>query len=401
MKRPRWLLTAALLSSLALVAAACGSSSDNGSSSAGGSSQSCTWTIGTMGALSGDYATIGIPIEQGIQYAVDQQNAAGDLPCNLELKKEDSQGSPDKAPALARSLAQESNLVAVVGPYFSGETLAAGPVFDQGNVPFITPSATDPSLADQGWTNFFRAVGNDADQGPTAATFIQQKLKPSKVFVIDDNSQYGKTLAGIVAGKLGSTVTGTAHIDPAETDYSAVVSQVNNAAPDVVYYGGYAPNAGPLALQLKQGGVNATFVSDDGTKDATYGGLAKEAASNTYVTCPCADATKLPAAKSFVSGVKSQYNRLPGTFAADGFDSVNLVAGIIKDQDSSASIESIRSAIVQGLHGLKAEPGITKSYTFAANGEVEIDPLKDIWIYKWDDSAKDFVSEGPAGEVIK
>ena len=34
----------------------------------------CTWIIGTMGALSGDYASIGQPIFQGIEYAVEEVN---------------------------------------------------------------------------------------------------------------------------------------------------------------------------------------------------------------------------------------------------------------------------------------------------------------------------------------
>ena len=61
--------------------------------------QDCTWVIGNMGAHSGDYASVGLPISDGVKYAVDQANAAGDVPCTLEIQSEDSQGSPDQAPA--------------------------------------------------------------------------------------------------------------------------------------------------------------------------------------------------------------------------------------------------------------------------------------------------------------
>ena len=95
------------------------------------------------------------------------------------------------------------------------------------------------------------------------------------------------------------------------------------------------------------------------------------------------------------------YDRPPGTFAADAYDAVNLVADILKDQDSGAAATDIRSAIIDGFGSFDGVQGITKQYTFAANGEVEIDPLKDIWIYEWSDKAGDFVSIGPAGEAIK
>jgi hypothetical protein len=63
-------------------------------------------------------------------------------------------------------------------------------------------------------------------------------------------------------------------------------------------------------------------------------------------------------------------------------------------------VTAIRGDIVSNLKGLNAAQGITKTYTFDDNGEAQIDPLKDIWIYKWSDAAKDFVSLGPAAQVI-
>lgn len=396
MIRSRRLSLLSLMAAVVMVTAACGGS-NNGSS--GGS---CTWSIGTMGALSGPYAALGVAIEHGVAYAVDQAGKNGGLPCTLSLIKEDSQGDPTQAPALARKLAQTSDLVAVIGPYFSGESNASGPIFDAAGIPFITPSATDPAIAEQGWHTFFRAVANDADQGPVAGDYIDSVLKPSTVAVIDDNSDYGKTLAGIVTSKVqssGTTVLGPYHIDPKSNDYSSVVAQVKNGNPQVVYFGGYYSQAGPLEFQLKQGGVNATFVSDDGTKDPAFGPLAKTAAAGAIVTCPCADPTKLPAARSFVKGVTAQFGSV-GTYGADAFDATNLVIDQLKKQSGSASVTDIRSALVTALHGLHAAPGITKTYTFKSDGNLVVDPASDIWIYKWSDSAKDFVSVGPSGQVI-
>ncbi|MEA2487027.1 MAG: branched-chain amino acid transport system substrate-binding protein [Actinomycetota bacterium] len=402
MRRSKWFVLGTSLVAFALVAAACGGN-DNNSSAGGSSNSNCTWTIGTMGALSGDYATIGVPIEQGVEVAVKQANDAGDVPCKLTIDKQDSQGDPNQAAPLARQLVQDQNLVAIIGPYFSGETLATGKIFSSAGVPFITPSATNATIQDQGFSTFFRAVANDNVQGPTAAAYIEKVLKPQTVTVIDDQSDYGKSLAETVAGKLksaGITVQGPLVIDPTETDYSAVVSQVKNTNPDVVYYGGYSAQAGPLDLQLSQAGVKGQFFSDDGTKDSAFGDLAKTAAEGALVTCPCADPTKLPAASDFVAAVKAQFNRNPGTFAADAFDATNLVIAALKQENSGDDVTAIRGDIVSNLKGLNAAQGITKTYTFDDNGEAQIDPLKDIWIYKWSDAAKDFVSLGPASQVI-
>ncbi|MDQ4130574.1 MAG: ABC transporter substrate-binding protein, partial [Actinomycetota bacterium] len=94
----------ALLGALSLVAAACGGDEDEPGPGAQPEDVECTWVIGTMGALSGDAASLGRPIAQGVEYAVNQANESGELPCQLEYQEEDSQGDPTQAPALAEKL---------------------------------------------------------------------------------------------------------------------------------------------------------------------------------------------------------------------------------------------------------------------------------------------------------
>ncbi|MDQ3981604.1 MAG: branched-chain amino acid ABC transporter substrate-binding protein, partial [Actinomycetota bacterium] len=76
--RRRWLVFVAMLSALSLVAAACGGDDEPEDDP---QAQECTWVIGTMGALSGDAASLGKPIAEGVEYAVNQGNESGDVPC--------------------------------------------------------------------------------------------------------------------------------------------------------------------------------------------------------------------------------------------------------------------------------------------------------------------------------
>ena len=398
MKRSRWLALLALLSAVTLVAAACGGDDDDGGNgdASGDAPEDCTWVIGTMGALSGDFATIGEPIFQGIEYAVDELNEAGDLGCTLELASEDSQGNPDQAPALAQSLVEDEELVAVVGPYFSGETLATGEIFSESGIAFVTPSATNETIDDQGYETFFRAVADDGVQGPVAGDYLNSL--GGTVAIVHDNQDYSKGLADAVA----ETVTdgaGPFVINPEETDYSSVVQQVADANPDLVFYGGYSARAGPLLQQLRQGGVEATFVSDDGTKDATFGELAGDSAEGAQVTCPCVDPLGIPEAEAFVAGINEAYDRNPGTFAADAYDATNMVAQVLSEQDAGAEVEEIRAAIVEGLAGISYE-GIANSYAFTETGNLDIGP-EGIYVYEWSDADEDFVSLGPASELIE
>ena len=123
--------------------------------------------------------------------------------CQVKLKQFDSQGSETQAPALAKTAIDDKTVIGIVGPAFSGESKAADPAFNEAGLTTITPSATNPALAKNGWKTFFRALGNDASQGPAAAKYIKDDLKATKVFVMDDASEYGKGLADIVKSDLG------------------------------------------------------------------------------------------------------------------------------------------------------------------------------------------------------
>ncbi len=365
----------ALLLSLGLFAAACGDDSGSSSATTGGGGAATTGgggtaagvkcdgvALGFFGALTGDAANLGVNIEQGAELAVDQFNA-NNPDCQVEMKKFDSQGSPDQAPALAKQAIDDASVIGIIGPAFSGESKVANPLFDEAGLPIITPSATNPGLAEQGWKVFHRALGNDASQGPGAALYIDSTLKAEKVFVLDDASEYGKGLADQVNEALGAKVVGTDTIDPAATDFSATVTKVKDAAPDAVFFGGYYAAAGLLSKQLRDAGVTATLVFGDGVLDPGYieaGGAATEGA---IITCPCAPIDKIEGGADFASAYKDAFGVDAGTYSGEAYDAAGFfLAGIAsgaQDRDSLNTYVSSQSYV-----------GITKTLKFDAQGEI-------------------------------
>ena len=104
-------------------------------------------------------------------------------------------------------------------------------------------------------------LATDAKQGPDVAKYIKDTMKAKSVFVIDDQSEYGKGLADAVRTTLAALATGTDSIDPKAADYSAAVTKVKAANPEVVFYGGYYNEAGKLVKQLRDGGVKVEVSS--------------------------------------------------------------------------------------------------------------------------------------------
>jgi branched-chain amino acid transport system substrate-binding protein len=404
MSRHRWLPLVALLSAVALVAAACGG--DDPETTGGDDPEAqpeCTWVIGTMGALSGDAASLGKPISEGVEYAVQQANDSGEMPCTIELQSEDSQGDPTQAPALAEKLVGTENLIFCACPYFSGETLATGAIFGSAGVA-ISGTGTNETIDEQDppFPTWHRAVAPDNIQAEVAAAYIEGGLQAQTVAVVHDNQDYSKGLADAVAENLGDMAEGPFIINPEEPDFSAVVSQVKDVNPDVVFYGGYTPEAGPLLKQLREAGVQATFVSDDGSKDPTFGDLAgAENAEGALVTCPCADPLKIEAAGDFVEGMQAEFgDKAPGTFAADVYDVTTMVLEGLKEYDGDVEdYTAIRAEVVSIFDNANYE-GVAKTYSWEESGEFVGGP-EDIWIYEWSNDEGNFVSLGPASDLIE
>jgi branched-chain amino acid transport system substrate-binding protein len=365
-RSPWWRLLAVLLG-LSILAAACGDDDDEAESSdegSGGGGGQCPdgMKIGFFGALTGDAANLGINIKNGAELAIDQWNE--DNPdCEITLEDFDSQGDPAQAPALAQQAVEDDNIVAMVGPAFSGESRQANPLFDEAGLPIVTASATAVDLSEQGWTIFHRALANDGAQGPAVANYILNELGATKVAVIDDASEYGKGLADIVNTTLadgGAEVVATDSIDPTADDYSSTVNKVQAAAPEVVFYGGYYAEAGKLAKQLKDAGVDAQFVSGDGSLDPGFIESAGDAAAEGVVlTCPCA-----PSPDDFASAYQDAFDTAPGTYSPEAYDSANIILEAIKAGNYDR--ESINGYITDIDY-----TGITKNFVFDSQGEVE------------------------------
>jgi branched-chain amino acid transport system substrate-binding protein len=383
MKKTRLVRAAALAVSLAFVAAACGDDSDSGSTedttaaaedtatadttapaegdeAAGGATCAEGTSIAFFGALSGDAGNLGQNIKKGAELAVAQFNAAN-AGCQVELKQFDSQGSPDQAPALATEAIADATILGIVGPAFSGESKAVNPLFDEAGLSIITPSATNEALNDNGWKIFHRALAGDDKQGPGIVTYIQNKLAAETVGVIDDASEYGKGIADIVREGLGDKVVASDSIDPAAADFSAAVSKMKDAAPAAIFYGGYYAEAGKLAKQLRDAGVESTLVFGDGVKDIGYIEAAGPAAEGSIITCTCADGGSNA---DFAAAYGEQFpGETPQTYAAEAYDSANAFLAAI------ASGAADRAAVLDFLKSYDAA-GVTKQIKWDETGEV-------------------------------
>jgi branched-chain amino acid transport system substrate-binding protein len=323
-------------------------------------------TIAYAGAESGSNAQLGINIYNAVQLAVNQHNTANPG-CQVAFKKYDTAGDPVQAPSVVTQVVGTKDIIGLVGLPFSGESKATGGIFQTAGLVHITPSATNPSLTQNGWTTFFRALGNDSVQGPAAAKFMTTKLKAKRVCVVQDDSDYGIGLAGTANQALGSVadpacsdkVTGAPN---GQRDFSSTVSKIMAAKPDAVFYSGYYAEAAPFDQQLVNKGYTGYFVGPDGTKDPAFIQQAGNASSNAVFTCPCTDGSLIP---TFAAAYEKVSNgTAPGTFSLEGYDAATvLLKGIDAGNTDRASLLNY----VKNYNG----DALSKHLQWNSNGELK------------------------------
>jgi branched-chain amino acid transport system substrate-binding protein len=318
-----------------------------------------TTTLAYVGAESGANAALGINIFNGIQLAIDQHNKANPG-CQVQFTKFDTEGDPAKAVGPVTQAVKEPNIVGVIGLPFSGESKATGNIFEQQGLVHITPSATNPDLTKNGWTTFFRALGNDSVQGPAAAQFATGTVKAKKVYLVQDDSDYGIGLGTATSAALGKALAGTDKVTTGQKDFSATVSKIINSKADAVYYAGYYAEGAPFDQQLVGKGFKGVFIGPDGAKDDQFIKQAGDASSNAFFTCPCIPGELIP---DFQKAYSAAFNAEPGTYSIEGYDSATiLLSGIDKGKSSRADLLGyVKSYDADGL---------SKHYKWDATGEL-------------------------------
>ena len=324
-----------------------------------------------QGPLSGGEASTGTDEQNAVKYAIKLFNAANPQ-FNVQLVSVDDQGDPSEAAKVAPAIGQNTKIIGLVGPAYSGATIASLPYYKAGRLPLISPSATRVSLtdpknkSDYGQPVFHRVVATDDKQGPALAKFATKGVSSPKVFLFDDQSAYAVPLAGYVKTALKSlkiTLAGTDSV-PADTkDYSATVAKIKSSGANVVIYTGYYSAAAVFVKQMRADAAlkSVVFAGGDGVFNSQFAVLAGDAAEGARLTgvAGLADASKTVAA-AYTKSMGSE----PGVYATESFDAANIfLAGIKAGKlTRNAMLNWVKGGPFTGVGGAK--------YKFNRNGDI-------------------------------
>ncbi|MEW6547024.1 MAG: ABC transporter substrate-binding protein [Bacillota bacterium] len=331
--------------------------------------------IGLNAELTGSIPVVGQSCKNAALMAVDEVNAAGGLEVGgkkykITLIIEDNEDKAESAAAAAQKLINQNQVLAMIGPNASRNAIPAATVAEGAKVPMISPWSTNPKTT-QDKKYVFRACFIDDFQGVVCAKFALKTLGAKKAAVLYDvASEYNKGIAEVFKRTFeaeGGTVVAFETYTTGDKDFSAQLTKIKAAGPDVLFLPNYYSEVPLQVQQALKLGYTGKFLGSDSWGSTDLIKLGGEAMEGHFFSTHYAPDIATPEAQKFINAYKSKYGSTPDDVAALTYDSFGLLFQALK-----AAGKVDREALRDALASIKEYKGVTGQMQFKGTG----DPIK-------------------------
>ena len=310
-----------------------------------------TIKIGAIVAATGPASFLGDPELKTLKHFVTKINAAGGVNGKeLELIAYDTGANPKKAVTFTKRLLHKDNVVAIIGPSTTGETMAIIPIMEKAKTPLLSMGGGVP-IIDPVKPYVFRIVATDR----MACERIMEDLKTRKLnnlALISGSGGFGKSMrkqCKMVAEKVGIKIVADETYGKKDTDMTAQLLKIKNTkGVDTILNPGFGQGPAIVAKNYHQLKMTQPLYESHGVASRKFIEIAGVAANGIrLVSPPVVVADKLsddnPVKKVCVAYTK-EYEKATGSkvssFGGHAYDSLYAVVEAIKAGDGSA--QSIR-----------------------------------------------------------
>lgn len=346
--------------------------------------------IGLIAYLGGDAITIassGQPALNGAQLAVDQINQRGGLRVAgnsypVQLVVQAIENNVEQAVDATRRLIEDEGVVAIVGPQYSGDAIAAGAVAEAAGIPLISGTSTNPQTT-RGRQFVFRAAFVDTFQARALAQLAYNDLRVRKAAVLYDSEDAYSSGLGLLFSasfaNLGGEMVARETFASGNWDMDRQFKRIIEAQPELVFLPVYPAEAIYQAGSLRKLGFTGRFLGGDAWDALAL--IQLPAFEGAYAATAYSAAVKTPANQVFVEQYLAAYNTPPIDAAGLVYDAFNLIFAAIEQENSF-----VPANIRDGLYSLPTYEGAAGPIDFIDSG----DPVKPINILKFDRGALKF-----------
>lgn len=332
------------------------------------SKESDKFMIGGIGPLTGDAASYGISVKQGAEIAIEEINQAGGVTVDgkkltLELNFMDDEATPDNAVTAFNAL-MDDGMDALMGTVTSGAGLGIIELTKEEGILMLTPSGSAAGLTQ--YDNAFRLCFTDPLQGVTMANYAKD-AGYSKIAIIYNNSdEYSTGMMQAFVDQVaanGGTITASESFVEGDVDFNTQLTKIKGTDAEVIFVPSYYTEAAAITTQAAALGMTLPFLGGDGWDGVIAQTVDPAVLEGAVFLTPFNAGSTDSKTADFVKKYEDKYKATPDQFAADGYDSIYVIAAAMEKAGSTESAK-----LIAAMTQIQVD-GLTGSMTFNANGE--------------------------------
>ncbi|MEA2016314.1 MAG: branched-chain amino acid ABC transporter substrate-binding protein [Actinomycetota bacterium] len=223
--------------------------------------------IGCQGVMTGEYKSFGEEQMISARLAASKLSPVrvGGFDYDIEVVVKDDEGNPEKAFLVAREMVDEG-VAAAIGSTFDGTTEVSLPVYEEYNIPLISPFAQKTEVSKEG-NLFFRMIINNEQKVENIANFIRDEINPQKILLINNREEYSINLVDYLWSMLtdyGIELAGTEPmaIEMEEEDAGIIAENLLIEGPDAIFFCGNYNEVADLMEKAGDAGLHSRFITE-------------------------------------------------------------------------------------------------------------------------------------------
>jgi len=355
--------------------------------------------IGINAELTGEMPAVGASCKQAAELFAEQINKDGGVTVGgtkipLQLSVVDNSCKADQSASAAQRLISQNGVLVMVGPNASSCAIPASEIAESLGCLMISPWSTNPKTTVDSSTgkpkkNVFRACFTDRFESPVLAAFATKNLHARTAAVLYDVTSEApasqSALFKEAFEKAGGKVVSMETYSTGDRDFSAQLTKIREASPDIIYLPAPYNDTPLIAAQARQLGIKAPFLGSDAWSSPDI--IKLDSGKNlegSYFCNHYSTEAATPKAKKFIADYTARYGNAPDDVAALTYDAMTLAANSIS---SAGRVD--RSAVRDAMAGTRSFEGVTGRFLYPEGSR---DPEKSAVIMQIKDGGFHWVS---------
>lgn len=321
--------------------------------------------IGMITTLSGGGASLGIDTRDGFMLAIDRAGRS-----DIEVVIEDDQRKPDVAVQIADRMIQSEKVDVLTGIVWSNLAMAVVPSATAQGLFYLSTNAAPAQLAGAGCDPNYFSVSYQNDNLHEAAGAHATSAGYENMFIMAPNYPAGHdSLSGFKRFYEGA-LAGEVYTELGQTDYAAEIAQIRASGADAVFF--FLPGGMGISFlkQYADSGVDLPVVGPAFSFDQAILQAVGDAALGVMNTSTWSKDLDNAANAAFVASFEEAYGRLPSIYAAQGYDTANLLLSALDKADVNDDT-AFRAALAEADFD-----SVRGKFSFASNNH----PVQDIHV---------------------